>query len=754
MTDSWDAIVIGSGMGGMTAAGLLAGTAGRKVLVLEKHSEPGGLTHVFRRDGASWDVGLHYVGDMEKGTLARSLMDFLSAERLRWNKMPGNFERFVYPGLTFEVPSDPDEYRKRLIKRFPAEQRALRRYFVDIRRVQGWNVQGFVSSFMPRFLATWGSLGRRLGRRKATQTTAAYLQRRFHSPLLRALLASQWGDYGLPPSRSAFAIHATIVSHYLHGAWFPQGGSSRIARTFERGIEARGGSLRVCQEVTAIIVEQGKAVGVRVIDRRGAQPRTTEHRAPVIISDAGARATYEHLLPTGGVIGGKTARVRSFLGSLTGDSSAVTLYLRLRAPVSSLGIKGENVWVNTDMDHDSVSKAGGDTLAGKPRHVYVSFPSAKSGEEEVHTAEIISFVNDAEFAAWKDMPHGNRGSDYSALKERIADGLIELAETAIPGLRALISYRELSTPLTVEHYTSHQGGRFYGLPAVPQRYRSSLLGPVTPIRGLYLAGSDAGCLGIVGAMMGGVGAAANALGPFGFFSIMAAIKGGRVPSAAPSRSPEKKRAVLAAKTRVTPSIWELRWMLEEPVHFAPGQFARLRVADEEWRDYSIASAAGTEITLLVSTRTGGKGSRFAEQVAVGAESEIELPLGTYRLLSNDRRRIFVATGTGLAPFLPMLKELRGRRKDEGVELIFGCATQADNPLASFASILPRATLTCVSREAPGPGGFHGRVTDALRGLAFEPAMTDFYLCGSAAMVADCRGLLEKAGALHIHTEVY
>lgn len=103
---------------------------------------------------------------MEKGTLARSLMDFLSAERLRWNKMPGNFERFVYPGLTFEVPSDPDEYRKRLIKRFPAEQRALRRYFVDIRRVQGWNVQGFVSSFMPRFLATWGSLGRRLGRAK------------------------------------------------------------------------------------------------------------------------------------------------------------------------------------------------------------------------------------------------------------------------------------------------------------------------------------------------------------------------------------------------------------------------------------------------------------------------------------------------------------------------------------------------------------------------------------------------------------
>jgi phytoene dehydrogenase-like protein len=65
----WDAIVIGSGIGGMTAAGLLAGVASKKVLVLEKHSEPGGLTHVFRRDGASWDVGLHYVGEVLSSTI-------------------------------------------------------------------------------------------------------------------------------------------------------------------------------------------------------------------------------------------------------------------------------------------------------------------------------------------------------------------------------------------------------------------------------------------------------------------------------------------------------------------------------------------------------------------------------------------------------------------------------------------------------------------------------------------------------------
>ena len=185
MSETWDAVVIGSGIGGLAAAGLLAAVGGKRVLVLEKHSEPGGLTHVFRRDGASWDVGLHYVGDMEKGTLARSLMDFLSGGRLRWNRMPHNFERFVYPGLTFEVPSDPHEYEDRLVGAFPAEAKAIHRYFHDIRRVQSWDVMGFVKEFMPRFIGFWIGLGRLMGRGRATQTTAGYLRNHVRSPQFR-----------------------------------------------------------------------------------------------------------------------------------------------------------------------------------------------------------------------------------------------------------------------------------------------------------------------------------------------------------------------------------------------------------------------------------------------------------------------------------------------------------------------------------------------------------------------------------------
>ena len=292
MEPAWDAIVIGSGIGGMSAAGFLAKVAKMKVLVLEKHWERGGQTHVFRRDGASWDVGLHYVGAMEKGSIVDALIDFLSGGALAWNRLTDEFERFLYPGVKFAVPSDPERYQERLIERFPDEARAIRTYFKDLRAVAHWHVLGIQQQFLPQPLAFLFAQWRRLGAAKATETTGGYLRRHFRSPELRALLASQWGDYGLPPSESAFALHALVVESYLKGAWFPQGGAGRIARAFEQGIEASGGAIKVSHEVTEILTEGGRAVGVKALDRRGAEPIEVVFRAPIVISDVGARATY------------------------------------------------------------------------------------------------------------------------------------------------------------------------------------------------------------------------------------------------------------------------------------------------------------------------------------------------------------------------------------------------------------------------------------------------------------------------------
>lgn len=323
-----------------------------------------------------------------------------------------------------------------------------------MRRTTAWTSAVFAQGMVPRAVVPLLRGLQRLTGRTATGTTADYLNTRVRDPRLRAVLAAQWGDYGLPPGRSAFAVHSLIVAHYLDGAWFSRDGSAHVARTFEKGIESAGGAVRVAQEVTEILVEDGAAVGVRLLDRRGPVVRERTVRAPVVVSAVGAAPTFSRLLPTDGAIGRATADVRSTVAELGAGPSAVVAYLRLSADPRTLGVDGGNVWVYGDLDHDVTAAGGEELLAGRPRGVgvYVSFPSVKAGHE-VHTAEIISFVDADAFAPWADRPVGDRGVDYAALKRRVAAGMLALAETAVPGLSELVEYTEVSTPLSVEHFT-------------------------------------------------------------------------------------------------------------------------------------------------------------------------------------------------------------------------------------------------------------------------------------------------------------
>lgn len=751
----YDAIVIGSGIGGLATAGLLAGVAGKRVLVLEKHTQPGGLTHSFRRDGASWDIGLHYVGELAPGSMIRQFFDYLSGQELDWNPMPDPVEKFVYPGLVFDVPADPERYRQRLIEAFPDEAQAVNRYFSDVARATRWNQLNLARQMMPGFLSPAVRLAQVRARKLATQTTKDYLDHHIRSPKLRALLASQWGDYGLPPSRSAFAVHSQIISHYLNGAWFPAGGSSRIARTFERGIEQAGGAVRVASEVTRIVVEDGRAVGVEVRDHRHPTPQTSIHRAPAIVSGVGADLTFNRLLPPDPATQQASAGFRALLDELGTGTSAVTLYLRLKEAVKTIGVHGENYWVNASWDHESDDTAN--LLAGRPQRCYVSFPSAKSGEDQHHTAEIIAFTEADAFRQWQDRPQGNRGADYSALKRTISEGLLGLAETAIPGLTDLVSYAELSTPLSVEHFSGHPAGAFYGLPATPARVMASHLGPRTPIPGLYLTGQDAGCSGIVGAMMSGMGTACQILGPRGFPLIQRAIKKPRTTqvTATPGPLPEGKyRARLRTTRRLTSKIWLAEFEMESCPDWAAGQYARLQVADYEWRDYSIVAMTGSTVTFLISTHTGGYGSRFIATSPPGTQTVIELPLGQMRLLPGKNRSLFVATGTGLAPFMAMFAELADQSRMDSATLLFGCRTEDENVLPHLSSPLPGTVITCLSREVDAAGNPPRRVTTVLDQMEIKPGSVDVYICGNPAMVAEATSQMMQKGITRLVTETF
>jgi phytoene dehydrogenase-like protein len=514
-----DVIVIGSGLGGLSTAALLSRLHGRKVLVLERHFRAGGFTHTFtRRGGFEWDVGVHYVGEVGSPGMLRDAMQVATGGGVRWTRMPETYDRLVFPGFEFGIRAGEQNFKGDLVAAFPAERRAIDRYFRDVHRAASWMGVLAMRSAAPRPVAALMGAAMAGRGRLAGRTTRSWLDEHVRDERLKAVLGARWGDYGLPPSRSAFLAHAVITSHYLDGASYPSGTSARIAEGAARVIEQAGGAVRVRAEVERILVEGGRAVGVRLAGGE-------ELHAPVVVSDAGARATFLRLLPDDVPL-----PFREELRRVPRSMSHVSLYLGLSRSAGELGVRGENFWLHDELDHDRLWARGGELLGGRAPQAYLSFPSMKDPEARGHTAEIIAGLDGHHFEAWAGTPWMKRGEDYRALKERIADTLLAEAERRLPGLSRLVVHRELSTPLSTAHFTGHPGGEIYGLPATPDRFRIPWLRSPTPVKGLYLAGADALMLGIGGAVMSGVMCTAAIAGMSTFGRIKMAAKGLGNPS--------------------------------------------------------------------------------------------------------------------------------------------------------------------------------------------------------------------------------
>jgi phytoene dehydrogenase-like protein len=187
-----------------------------------------------------------------------------------------------------------------------------------------------------------------------------------------------------------------------------------------------------------------------------------------------------------------------------------------------MGFQGENYWLFDSFDHDEMYAGRSELLDGRPPMAYLSFPSLKDPHAQRHTAEIIAPLSYRSLEAHRDEPWRRRSAEYDAAKNRMTQALLDLVERHHPGFRDLVEYSELATPLTFEHFTAAPSGAIYGYPGTPAKYTTAWLGPRTPIKNLYLTGTDAALLGIMGAVMGGVVTASCLLGWFGFLEVMRA----------------------------------------------------------------------------------------------------------------------------------------------------------------------------------------------------------------------------------------
>lgn len=508
--DGFDAIVIGSGIGGLSAAALLAKHAAKRVLVLERHYAAGGFTHVFHRPGYEWDVGVHYIGEVhDSASPVRRIFDHIGEGRLEWSPMPDVYDRILIGDRSYDFVSGRQRFADRMKQYFPAEARAIDRYLELVAEASRAARPFFAEKAIPAFAArVAGRLLRRGFLKLASRTTAEVLAELTDNPELIAVLTGQWGDYGLPPSQSSFGIHAMIAAHYLEGASYPVGGAASIASAIAPVIERAGGKILVSAEVAEILIDRSnRACGVRMADGR-------ELSSDIVISDAGAHNTFSRLLQpaTAARLG-----IMPKLEAIPPSSAHMCLYLGLRQRSGDPPLGATNLWIYPSNDHDGNVRRFSENPEAPFPVLFVSFPSEKDPDfARRHpgraTIEAVTLAPYDWFAAWQDRRWKQRGPGYDALKQRFTDRILDRLEQQLPGIRSRIEHCELSSPLSTRNFANYEHGEIYGLSATPARFQTRELQPRTGIRNLFLTGSDAASFGVTGALVGGVLSASAILG--------------------------------------------------------------------------------------------------------------------------------------------------------------------------------------------------------------------------------------------------
>ena len=502
LATQYDAIIIGSGMGSLTTAAILA-KEGQKVLVLERHYTAGGFTHVFKRKGYEWDVGIHYIGEVQRSnSITKRLFDYISDGNLIWADMGEVYDRIIIGEKTYDFVKGIKNFKQKLYEYFPEEKKAIDDYINLVFASTKATGSFFAERAIPPLLSKLvGKKMRRPFLKFSDRTTYDVLSSLTKNQELIKVLTGQYGDYGLPPKKSSFAMHASLVRHYFSGGSFPIGGSSQIVETIDPVIEKAGGTILINAEVDKVIIENNRAIGVQMTD---GQPFLAKN----IISGAGIMTTYKKLLPD--AVKSKH-KLEEHLKNVQRSVSHACLYIGLKGSPKELKLPKTNLWIYPEGadDHDTtVAKFLKDNNAPLPV-VYVSFPSAKDPDWSNRypgksTIDIITLEPYDNYAKWDGSRWMKRGEAYEQRKEKTAQRLLEVLYKQLPHLKGSIEYYELSSPLTTKHFVNYDQGEIYGIDHTPERFRQKFLRPRTPIRNFYLTGQDIVTAGVAGALFAGV----------------------------------------------------------------------------------------------------------------------------------------------------------------------------------------------------------------------------------------------------------
>lgn len=457
----YDVAIIGSGLGGLSAAALLA-RAGISAVVVERNTQTGGYARAFQRDGYTFDPAIHFTMDAGPGGFTPAMLAHLGvADQVEFVATPDTYQA-RFPGMTIDALPGRQQFLATHQELFPDQANGLARLF-DMRRDMFAQLAALPQKVGPGGLDEAMAAAPLVFRHRMS-TLDEVLGEYLDDPHCAAAIASIWPFVGSAPSRMSFLLFNQMLETLHAGKYHAVGGFQTLADALTAAVRDNGGEVLLDSEVRRIAVTDGRATGVETADGRLLGARA-------VISNADAYQTFGELvgwdaLPT---------TLRRKLDRYRLAPSAFALYGVLRADPAELGLAHET-FVFDSWDHD---QTWDQLQAGRPGGIWLTVPTTVDpslAPPNTHLGVVTSLVAARSQQDWRET------------RQAQADTLLATVDAAVPGWRDAFETIEIATPDTLHRYSANRGGAAYGWENIPSQTASKRLAHRTPLDGLFLSG--------------------------------------------------------------------------------------------------------------------------------------------------------------------------------------------------------------------------------------------------------------------------